>query len=154
MSNIDDEEVREIIINALRFTKRLESYLAVFLREDDDRIVIRSISQDMRRKLSAPTNYTVIQILMRICDLAAEHASAFEEERSPMLPRPKKHLDYTITHMWEKWADTIMSTYETTPFVPPDCNPFADVHDSLTRLVQHVGYKHFNLELSDEALKS
>lgn len=142
----DNEEVRDVVIDAMKFVDKMKVYIPVFLHEHDHTHVIKAISMKMRQKLSKPAIFAALQILMRIAEYAEECENAYKEERKPVIPASKSHLDYTLRLSWISMVRTTEAQIEENiDWKPVGWNPYSDLSDIFDRLVSHVWKKHFHV---------
>lgn len=140
----DNEEVREVVIDAMKFVDKLKVYIPVFLLENDQHSVIKAISLKMRKKLSRPAAFAALQIIMRLTEFSEECENAYKEERKPIIPPSRSHLDYTLRASWigmvkETEAQVDKNMY----WKPADWNPYSDLTHAFDRLVSYIWEKHF-----------
>lgn len=140
----DNEEVREVVIDALKFVDKLKVYIPVFLHETDQNHVVKAISLKMRKQLSKPATFAALQIMMRISEFSEECENAFAEERKPDIPSSKSHLDYTLRAIWISMVkETETQVDKNMYWKPADWNPYSDLTHAFDRLVSHIWEKHF-----------
>ena len=109
--------------------------------------VIRKISQRMRYKISTPTSYTVLQMLMRLSEYAAESEDAYQQDRTPSIPRSKGNTDYTLKYIWLTWARAIEEEQSNQhDWHELDWNPYAGMVEGLDRLITRIWHKHFDVK--------
>lgn len=142
---VDAAQVREVVHHALIFVNKLDKFLPDFLESPEQ--PVPQISQKMRQKLSRPTIFAALQILMRIQQFADETETAYDEERDPGLPYPKGHLDYSVRKLWQSWKNTVQTLQDQKmDWKPVDWNPYTNVSVGIGRLVSRIWSKHFNVE--------
>lgn len=141
-----NEEVQEVVLDALHFVNSLSSFIVIFLNEDDDNIAINTISQRMRGKLSKPVIFSALQMIMRLSEFAEESKNAFEQDRNPGLPIVKSHVDYTMRVIWIKWVEQ-MTKYNDSQWSSVTNNPYENIWNGLEKLSTRIWRKHFNVKI-------
>lgn len=145
VANMD--ELRIVVMDAFTFVNKLSVYIPVLLQESDHVTIIKAISMRMRQKLSRPTIYAALQILMRLSEYADETEDAYSEDRSPRIPRSRNHVDYTLQLMWVQWAKTIEAERTTAAdWQEDDWNPYESITQALDDLITHIWAKHFQVK--------
>lgn len=144
----NDEGMRAVIIDAFGFIDVMSSYVPIFIKEPNHEAITIAISMLMRRKLSRATIYATLQILMQLSEYLDESKFAFDEERTPGLPKPKNHLDYTIYSVWKDWVKIIESEQEVEMEwnTAAEHNPYTTVTEAIDQLISRVWEYHFNVK--------
>ena len=146
--DVDMESLRVVTLDALKYVNKLAIYVPALLTEETPTPVVRVISSMMRRKLSKPITFAVLQLITRLSDFAEEAQNAFAEERRPMYPRCTCDMDYTVRIIWANWVSIIKKERERlADWNQPGWNPYTDVHDAFNELIRHIWSKHFLVKL-------
>lgn len=141
-----EEEVRRAILLAVKYVNGFPKCLpGVVNGSIEEGSVMRSVSRNMRVKLSPPVVYASLHIFTRLAEFSDEAESAQEENRSASYPLPKCHLDFTALTMWAEWVEIIELEADKT-LQDHDWNKFASVATTLHMLTQQIWEKHFNVE--------
>lgn len=147
MDNNNDTMISQCVIDGLEYVNTLQSYIPLFLEESNNIKYIQTISMNMRRKLPEPTRYIVYEILNRLTGFALEASSAFNEERTTTLPKPKTHIDYTLRIIWSQMNKTIDYQHiDKSNWKPVTWNPYEDIYYTFLQLTDYIGLKHFNIK--------
>lgn len=142
------QSLRVVTMDALKYVDKLSIYVPAIMTEESPTPVVRVISGMMRRKLSKPITFAVLQLLMRLSDFAEEAQNAFADERRPMYPKSVCDLDYTIRLVWKNWVSIITKEKERlADWNQPGWNPYTDIHDAFNELIGHLWSKHFLIKL-------
>lgn len=145
-------ELRMIVVDAFKFLdqkKNFLDYIPFFVAGDKNNLndSINKISQRMRYKNSIPTNYAILQLLMRLNEYAAESEDAFTDERTPSIPRSKGNVDYTLKALWVKWAAAIEDEQQKqSDWQDLEWNPYAGMVEALDLLITRIWHKHFDVK--------
>lgn len=143
-------EVCTIVADALAFLHNsIIQYIPIMVTGDKISLsdAIKKISQRMRFKNSIPTNYAILQLLMRLNEYAAESEDAFDEERTPSIPRSKGNVDYTLKNIWVTWAKAIEEEEQKqSDWQELDWNPYSGMVEGLDKLITRIWHKHFDVK--------
>lgn len=144
-THMDEEGLRSVTVDALKYVAELAYYIpAILADEESANWVIKSVSKNMRRKLSKPVAFAVLQVLMRISDFSEETENATSESRRVMLPKIRNDVDYTVRKVWARWATaTDEECYRLLDWRPPLWNPYSEITRTLNKLCSHLWEKHF-----------
>ena len=142
---VDEEGVRAVTIDAFKYVAELAYYIpAILVDEDSADSVIKSVSKQMRQKLSKPVTFAVLQILMRLSDFSEETENATTEMRRAMLPKVRNDVDYTTRKVWARWVAVVNEEYDRLlDWRPASWNPYTSVTQTLNKLCSLLWEKHF-----------
>lgn len=148
--NVNEEDIRAVVKDAFFFLNTgFTHYIPVMVNGDQQNLkkVIRKISQRMRCKMSIPTTYAALQMLMRLNEYAAEAEDAYHEDRVPIFPRPCGNTDYTLKCIWVIWNRAIEDeANQQKSWQELDWNPYAAMVEGLDKLISHIWHKHFDVK--------
>lgn len=143
-----ESEIREIAVDAVRYVNQMgDKLIPLYIHHEDKEKVNRDMSRRIRKDLSHPVAYAVLQVLMRLADFADETDEAAEQLRDAVLPKPKCDLDYTARWIWARWGEQVAKLKEDqASWHEPGWNPYGEVSVGLDHLISHIWSKHFLVE--------
>lgn len=149
----DMRAIRISLVRAMAFAYKLsQSYLPTLLfchqsnKQEQFFDLIRDIQLDMKRDLSEPAIFLLLQVLVRLCTYCVEAHEAQMDERYPKYPNPQTHVDLTMQFVWS-WYEYQIKDMSTTLRLTYDWEPYKSLFEILSILISDTCKNQFGFKI-------